>query len=478
MTLSPDQRYQQVKQTLKRYGQEHLLSFYEDLSTDRQDALLQQLESQDWPQIMELIDSHVLHTPEMTLAQDIQPAPYYPLLPTADLQDKYRKARALGETLITEGKVAAFTVAGGQGTRLGWNGPKGTFPATPIKGKSLFEVFAEFILKTQEKYRATIPWYIMTSPINDGSSREFFEQHKFFGLDPANVTLFPQGTMPSLGLDGKLLLADKDKLAVNPDGHGGSLRALYLSGALEDMARRGVEQISYFQVDNPNVKCVDPLFIGLHALDSAQMSSKMLPKAHAQERVGNFCLLDGRVGVIEYSDMPAQLAEARAADGSLKFNAGSIAIHVIAVDFVRSLNESAGGRFALPFHRARKKVPYLDITSATHIDPEKPNAIKLEAFVFDALPLAKTSIILETDRVEEFAPIKNAEGNDSPATSKQLQSQRAARWLMQQGVDLPFNTAGEVEAIIELSHLTALEPADLSGLDLPQKIEPGSKLVL
>jgi len=464
------QRHQQATATLKQHGQEHLLTFYEELDEASQALLLDQIEQQDWDALDELIESHVKQAPEFELPESIEPAPYYPVDPPEDLQKKYELARKHGDELIRAGKVAAFTVAGGQGTRLGWDGPKGSFPATPIHKKPLFQVFAESIAKVEKKYDTVVPWYIMTSPINDGPTRAFFEQHNCFGLNPDDVMFFEQGTIPSFTTDGKALLAARDKIATNPDGHGGSLRALHVSGAIADMEKRGVEHISYFQVDNPLVACVDPLFIGLHALDQAQMSSKMVTKVAPDEKVGNFTLSDGRVAVIEYSDLPKELEQQTQPDGTAVFNAGSIAIHVIDVSFVKQLNS---GRFGLPYHRAVKKVPHVDLTSGQVVDPAEPNAVKLETFVFDALPLCETSIVLETRREDEFGPIKNAEGSDSPATSRQLQSERAARWLRQAGVDVAD------DAVIELSPLTAIEPDDLKNVDnLPKRIESGQKLAL
>jgi len=466
-----------IRETLAQHGQSHLLHFYDALTPHQQEALLAQLSAIDWDYLAELIESHVKNKPDLSAPEPIEPAPYYPFEPTGELREKYGRARERGEALIREGQVAAFTVAGGQGTRLGWDDPKGTFPATPITQKPLFQVFAEQLLKTQEKYGATVPWYVMTSPMNHAVTLDFFEAHDYFGLNRENVHLFAQGTMPSIGFDGKLLLAEKHELAQNPNGHGGSLTALTRSGALRDMRRRGVTQISYFQVDNPNVHCVDPLFLGLHALDGAEMSSKMLRKASPTEKVGNFCKAAGRVHIIEYSDMPDELAHARDERGELKFNAGSIAIHVLSVDFVRRLTEGKGDRLALPFHRAEKAVPYVDLQTGEKVEPEAPNAVKLERFIFDALPLAEASIILETDRVEEFAPIKNAEGNDSPETSKKLQVKRAARWLERYGVGIPYD-GDEVAATIEISPLTAIEPDDLANVDLPGRIEPGEGIVL
>jgi UDP-N-acetylglucosamine/UDP-N-acetylgalactosamine diphosphorylase len=296
--------------------------------------------------------------------------------------------------------------------------------------------------------------------------------------------LFPQAMMPAVDMkSGKVLLEDRAGMALSPNGHGGSLKALWAGGAIADMKKRGIEQISYTQVDNPIVKVIDPQFIGLHALDGCEMSSKMLPKREPLEKLGNFCLVDGRMTVIEYSNLPDNLAHEKAPNGDLRFRAGSIAIHVIRVDFVESLNTRPGG-FALPFNRAEKKVPYLCPDSGSPVKPEKPNAVKLETFVFDALPMCERSIIYETDRVDEFAPIKNADASpiessvDSPYTSMLGQTERAARWLEAAGVKVARRGDGKVDAVIEISQLTAIEAGDLKGLDLPKEVPAGSHLLL
>lgn len=461
---SLEDRLAAVTQTLESVYQTHLLRFYDQLGETDRLNLIDQIEAHNWVYLDKLIKSHVINEPKTHLPKEILPATYYPATPTNELQEKYDQARALGIQLISDGAIAAFTVAGGQGTRLGWDAPKGTFPASPIRGASLFELFAAQIRKTEQKYHTSIPWYIMTSPINDAPTREFFEQNEFFSLNPTNVKFFIQGTLPSFSTDGKAILASQSALAENPDGHGGSLKALHHSGAIADMQSRGIQHISYFQVDNPLVKCIDPLFIGLHALDNAQMSSKMVTKTDAAEKVGVFVNGDGKISVIEYSDLPEEFANAVNEKGELQFNAGSIAIHVICVDFVAELNS---GDFSLPPHRAVKKVPYIDLESGVTIQPDQPNAVKLEMFVFDALPLCQTSIVLETLREEEFGPIKNAEGADSPQTSKTLQSNRAVRWLTQAGLSV------SKDALIDLNPITAVEPGDLASL-IPETAPIGS----
>ncbi len=471
-------RLRKIRSRLEAHDQAHVLSRADELSADQLEHLLDQIEQIDFEALDELIDRHVHHPDGSALPGELEPAPYFP----EDMpEDEKARYRADGERLLREGRVAAFTVAGGQGTRLGWNGPKGTFPATPVTGKPLFRVFAEQILASQRKFGVTIPWYIMTSPINDADTRAFFLDNNCFGLDRKNLFLFPQGVMPSLDAKtGRILLSAKHEIAMNPNGHGGSIKALRDSGAIEDMAARGIEHISYFQVDNPLAKVIDPLFLGLHASaeeSSGEMSSKMVAKTDPEEKVGVFCRSEGKTIVVEYSDLPEELARQTTDDGALRFLAGNIAIHLFGVPFIERLTAEKH-RFGLPYHRALKKVPHIDVESGAPVDPAEPNAIKLESFVFDALPLAERSLVLETSRVEEFAPIKNADGRDSAASSHELQSERHARWLEASGVTVPRDQEGRPAARLEISPLTALDPGEIPAAELPEVIRPGAEIAI
>lgn len=480
-------RLEGIRDRLEAIGQAHLLTFHDGLSPDEQNHLLNQIEAIDLERVPEWIDRYVASRPTFELPARLKPPLWYPKN-AADPARPYdaERFRRIGAELVSAGKVAVFCVAGGQGTRLGWAGPKGTFPATPVLGKPLFQVFAESIRAANRKYATRIPLYVMTSPLNHEPTRAFFGKHGFFGLDAADVIFFQQGVMPSFDKEtGRMLLAWRGGVAVNPDGHGGSLKALYTSGAVRDMTERGIEHISYVQIDNPLVKVIDPLFVGLHAAaedSSAEMSSKMVVKAGPTERVGNFCRADGKTIVIEYSDMPEKLAQSREPSGDLTFPAGSIAIHCIGVEFVKRLNAQGAGEsagFALPWHRAEKLVGYVDLQTGLEVQPDKPNAIKLESFVFDALSHCRASIVLETDRSEEFAPIKNPTGLDSAESARGIQTERNARWLASQGVQIPRDARGRVEAVIEISPLTALEAEDLAGRsDLPDRIEPGEEFTI
>ncbi|MBS3734836.1 MAG: UTP--glucose-1-phosphate uridylyltransferase [Phycisphaerae bacterium] len=466
-----------LQRTLAEHDQEHLLRFYETLSPERRKALLEQLRGIDFDELDTLIEQYVRRKPHVEVPSGIRPPEMVPARPSDEqTQALHDAARRRGEQLIADGKVAAFVVAGGQGTRLGYEGPKGCLEVTPVAHKPLFQVFAEQILAARRRWDTAIPWYVMTSPINDVPTRAFFRQHKYFGLPADDVFFLVQGTMPAIGYDGKLLLAAPGRVAMSPDGHGGALPALSDSGALADMAARGVEQISYFQVDNPLCRAVDPLFIGLHAERDAEMSAKALPKRDPMEKLGNFCVVDGKVTVIEYCDLPEDLVRQTTDDGHLLFNAGSIAIHMLSRAFVERL--TAGGGCELPWHRADKIVTHVD-ADGNAVTPDEPNAVKLERFIFDALPLAERTVILETLRTEEFSPVKNAEGADSLNTALHDQVRRAAEWLEEAGVTVPRDADGKVAAAIEISPLFADSGEQLAEqVDKHLTIAPGDKVYL
>ncbi|MGC8541744.1 MAG: UTP--glucose-1-phosphate uridylyltransferase [Phycisphaerae bacterium] len=475
MLQHPD--HNALVQQLAAVGQGHLFAFYDQLSALEKAELDRQIASMDWPLLAELIRAVVLNPESLKLSENIEPAPFFEHAPRdAAMREKYRQAQAMGEYLLKNNRVAAFVVAGGQGSRLGWDGPKGTFPATSVKNKPLFQCFAEFLRAMELRYGCTIPFYLMTSTANHQATVDFWNQHNYFGLPESQVMFFSQDMLPAVSLEGKVLLETPGTLALSPNGHGGSLLALYKSGALADMRKRGITQISYFQVDNPIVRCVDPLFLGLHEIENADMSSKILPKISSTEKLGNICLVDGKMTVIEYSDLPAALAEQRTADGQLRFRAGSIALHAIRCDFVQRLNSRG---FALPYHRAEKKVLCVDMSTGKTIKPEKPNAVKMETFVFDALPLATGSIVYETDRIDEFAPIKNADGVDSIASSRQITTLRNSRWLQAAGITVPHKPDGTPDCTIEIAPSFALYPDDVKAkaVKIPA-IKPGDEVYL
>jgi UDP-N-acetylglucosamine/UDP-N-acetylgalactosamine diphosphorylase len=355
---------------------------------------------------------------------------------------------ASGEKLISEGKIAVVVVAGGQGSRLGISVPKGAVEVSPVKHKSLFQIHSEKILALKNRLGTPIHFFIMTSRANDKDTKAFFARNSYFGLNENEVHFFIQGMLPSFATDGQFILSQAGGLFMNPDGHGGTFAALRRTGCIDLMKTLGIEELFYFQVDNPLVKICDPLFIGLHREKGAQMSSKILKKRNPEEKVGVIAKTGGKTCVVEYSDMPRDLLYAKDRNGAMLYWAGSIAIHMISVAFADRITSEG---FSIPFHKAVKKIQTLDDSGR----PLEINGIKYEGFVFDALPLTTSSVTLEVRREEEFAPVKNATGEDSLESSKEMQSDLHRSWLAEAGLTVPSN------AVVEISPLFALDAGDV-----------------
>ncbi len=461
-------------------GQEQVFAHWPRLSAAQRAGLLAQAAEIDLQELARLNNALVVGADAASSVNlaGLAPAPWIQLPTAGGDAQAWAQAEASGAAALRQGRVAAFTVAGGQGTRLGYPGPKGTFPVTPIKQKTLFQLFAEKIKAAGLRAGRPLHWFIMTSHANHEETEGFFGANKYFGLEASRVHFFRQGRMPAVDFNGKLLLETPATLALSPDGHGGSLRALHRSGALDLMQAEGIDTISYFQVDNPIVRCLDAAFIGFHLSARSEMSSKMVRKAYAEEKVGHFCQQAGKVVVVEYSDMPPAMQREQQADGSLRFGAGSIAIHLIDREFARRM-ASGGPGVALPFHRADKKIATID-EGGQPLQPSKANGVKFELFVFDALPFARNSIVIETARADDFSPVKNAEGLDSPQSSRDDQLRQYARWLQSAGVVVATDSTGLPQLSFEISPLfgddaasfaerwrsLAVKPAIVDGLYL------------
>ncbi len=476
----PSSRATSLIEAFSRAGQRQVFSFFDRLSASAQDRLLSEAAEIDLPELDGLVRALVTGAPGSSPGVDLEglsPAPYVRLPERGGDAPSWDAARAAGEAAIRAGRVAAFTVAGGQGTRLGFDGPKGTFPVTPVRRKPLFQVFAEKLLAAERRYGCRLHWFIMTSHQNHDASVAFFEEHGHFGLDRSRVHFFRQGRMPAVDYSGRILLESPGSIALSPDGHGGSLRALDRSGALDLMASEGIDTLSYFQVDNPLVRCIDPAFIGWHVSSGSEMSSKMVPKAYPEEKLGHFCIRQGRLVVIEYSDLPMALQRERdASSGALRYEAGSIAIHAIDREFIRRMSRGSGG---LPFHRADKKIATVDASGAD-VRPAAPNGVKFELFVFDALPFARGPVVVETRRSDDFSPVKNADGVDSPATCRADQLRQYGRWLSAAGIPFAADPSGLPEFDLEISPLFGYDEVSFaqSWSLLPQKPPLAPGLVL
>lgn len=462
---------------LDRAGQGHLRAALERLPPDAARRLASQLEAVDLDQIARLVRELVL-VDEPELGGEVSaadPADFIRLPEgEADLE-RDREARAAGERMLREGRVAAVLLAGGQGSRLGFDGPKGSFPFAPVTRRTLFWHHMSTVVAVRERYGSPLPLYILTSPTNDADTRADFEANDHYGLDPRTVHFVVQGTMPAVDArTGALLREAPDRLALSPDGHGGLLMALRRHGALDEMAAQGIDHMFTYQVDNPLVRACRPEFLGHHELMRSQMSSVVVRKLGPEERMGVIARIDGRPGVVEYSDLPDRLAQMRDADGELVYWAGSIAVHCIERSFAEALT---GDDLRLPFHRALKVVPYVDDDDRP-VTPDGPNAIKFETFLFDALAYADRTMAMEADRGDEFAPIKNATGADSPHTARAALNRRNASWLEAAGV--PVLRDGDGEPVdVEIDPRLALDPEQLAealdpdlSIDGPTVLEP------
>jgi UDP-N-acetylglucosamine/UDP-N-acetylgalactosamine diphosphorylase len=388
----------------------------------------------------------------------LEPAPVIELPEHGGDPQLRESARSRGEAMLAAGRVAAFVVAGGQGTRLGFDGPKGAYPVGPLSDRCLFEIFAQKIRGVIRRHGAKMPWYVMTSDATDAATRAIFAEHDCFGLDPDDVVIFSQGMVPAFDFDGRLVLEAPDRIFESPNGHGGALTALDSSGALADMERRGIDTISYFQVDNPLVRLADPVYLGLHEQADAEMSCKVLRKPDPDVKWGVLVLLDGQLAIVEYTELDDELRNARDADGRLVYWAGSPAIHLLCTDFAKRM--AADADRWLPFHASAKKIPTVD-ADGRPVKPDAPNGHKLERFVFDALPAAERTCLVETRASEEFSPIKNAEGPESPSSARRDLVAEYRRWLSEAGIQPPPE---DQRIEIDHSQIDGPEDAAASGL--------------
>lgn len=437
---------------LQRYGQEHLLTWWDELQAKERSEFLAQLENLDLELLQRL---HRARDQRISLPlEKIRPVPR-PGRSRAD-----QSQRSLARQAWQQGKVAYLVVAGGQGSRLGFEHPKGMFPIGPVSNHSLFQIHAEKVLALRRRHGASLPFLLMTSPSTHAETVDFFGKSKYFGLEEDEVFFFCQGTMPALDFEtGKILLESKSRLFLSPNGHGGTLTALADSGLLERLKRQGIADIYYFQVDNPLVNLADAAFLGEHLQKNSQVSSKVVAKQAPEDKLGVFVLLDGRLSMIEYSDLPADLARKEEAPGSLQFWAGNPAIHLFQLDFLEQITR---GGPRIPWHLARKKVPFLGPDGNT-VQPGKDNALKFEMFIFDVLPLADRWLLWPTERTDEFMPLKNAAGPDSPASARQGISNQAANWLEKAGLPVPRHPNGDVVFPLEISPLFAVDQEELTS---------------
>lgn len=440
---------------LEPFGQQHLLRFWNEIDDAGRARLAAQIAAIDLAQMAELFRHTAAAQDWAALARRAEPPPAIRLAERRTAESK-APARSRGEQALAAGEIGVLLTAGGQGGRLGFDQPKGMYPIGPVSGATLLQVHLEKALAAARRYGAAVPVYMMTSPVTHDEQVAFLDEHKRFGLAEDDLVVFCQGTMPAVDAKtGKLLLSAKDELFLSPNGHGGTVAALADSGAIAHMRRRGVKHLFYLQVDNPLTPIADAEFIGYHLLAKSELTSMAVAKQSPRDKLGNFVSVDGRVQVIEYSDFPDDVADRRDANGSLAFWAGSIAVHVFAVDF---LERTLRLRDALPFHVAHKKVPHVD-EAGRLVEPAEPNALKFERFIFDLLPHAENAIVVEYPERDVFAPLKNAPGadRDTPEYVRKFMIDQHRRWLEAAGVKLADGVP------VEISPLWALDAAGVAA---------------
>ena len=396
---------------LKEYGQNHIVNILEKLDETKKQELIEQINKIDFHQMMELYQNT---KKEIEFKESkIEPVPY---LDKAKLTKEQREEfDKLGEEVVKNNQYAVVTMAGGQGTRLGHTGPKGTFKLDVYgKGKYLFEILADNLQEANKKYGVVINWYIMTSKENNADTVEFLEKNNYFGYDKNKVTIFKQSELPLVDTEGKFLINKEYKIKEASDGNGGTYSSLRASGCLADMKEKGIKWVFIGSVDNALLKMIDVTLLGMAVKKGVQIASKSVAKANPQERVGVFCKMNNHPKVIEYTELPEKMAEEVDSDGELKFGESHIMCNLYTIDAIEKISKEP-----LIYHTAFKKNSYID-ENGKEVIPNEPNSYKFESFIFDAFELFDDIAILRGKREDDFAPVKNKEGVDSPKTAKEL----------------------------------------------------------
>ena len=463
MIRARDGAEEKLIELLEKNSQDHVLRFWEELNDSERDELMEDVKKVDFDWLRSATPLLI----EKSLEKRTVQKPDVIALPaTVEQRRAEKEAFSAGEKLISGGRTSVFTAAGGQSSRLGLDTPKGTYQVSPVRHKSLFQVQAEKIAYLQHTYNVKIPWLIMVSETNHGQTRDYFEQNGYFGLDASFVRFLEQGMFPAMDGDGKLLLREKNRVFLNPTGHGGTFSTLADSGALLWLKELGVQEIFYYQVDNVLVNMLDPVFLGYHGSRGCEMSSKCVKKRDMSEKIGVFVIEDGTPTVVEYSELTA----IEFSDGSRveDLRAGNIAMHVINVDFALSITKD---RLKLPLHVAHKAIPHVNERGMKTV-PHAPNAYKFETFIFDALGNVNNTVIMEVARHEEFSPLKNRTGEDSPETVRRDQLRFFASWCEQAGIRVPRDDRGDPLYTLEVSPLFAASREDfLRKIDRSMNIE-------
>lgn len=419
--------YKEGLEKASKFGQEHVFQFWEELSKSEQSSLLKQVEEIDFDEIETLKKikdkKQKLNPKSETISAPIS-------IKKEKIINIEKETYNKGVEYLEEGKIACLMVAGGQGSRLGFEGPKGCFPISPVKNKTLFQIFAEQIKANENKYNVKLQWYMMTSDVNNKPTKDFFEENNYFGLEKSQIHFFIQKMLPAINDEGKFFLKSKHEIFTNPNGTGGVYEALKDNGILKHAKENNIEYFSFVNVDNPLVEIFDPAHIGLAVEKNSDYSAKVVKKTNPEEKVGLICNVKGTTQVLEYSNISEELTKEKNEDGDLLLNLANLNILLIKREFVEKVVENKLLEYSVAF----KKIPSIS-NNGELIKPENPNGYKFETFVFDVMPLTKNISIIEDLREDVFAPVKNADGVDSPLTARLLMNRKAKKWMVNSGFD-------------------------------------------
>lgn len=419
--------FNSVVDLLKQYGQEHVVKFWEKLNEEEKTVLLQEINEVNIPEVIEMFNKTMENTSSERQKLDDRmnpiPAELYGAVGRSP-KDLLMKYEHIGLEQISQGKVGVLLMAGGQGTRLGVNYPKGMYDISLPSHKSLYRIQGERILRliglSSKKFGNCkgLPWFIMTSEHTMEPTRKYFKENGYFGLDENQIIFFEQFMLPAFTFDGKIIMECMNKISKSPDGNGGIYKALRDRKVLDKIKQLGVQYLHAHSVDNILVKVADPIFIGYCITKNAECGAKVVEKAYPSEPLGVVCEVDGKFQVVEYSEITEKTAEKQNSDGRLTFSAGNICNHFFTTDFLNDVAHQYLDKLKL--HVAKKKISYVN-DDGNECKPEKPNGIKMEKFIFDVFEFCNRLAVWEVDRDEEFSALKNADtpgGKDNPRTAR------------------------------------------------------------
>lgn len=400
--------FENAKTLLAEHSQEHLLDFYNELNENEQSDLLNQIEKLDFS----LLDS--LKPENMASAEKGNIEPLIKTATIEDIQQNIGEYRNIGIDAIRRGKIATVLLAGGQGTRLGFDKPKGMFNIGVNKELYIFECLINNLMDVVNEAGVWIPLLIMTSEKNNEDTVNFFKEKNYFGYNSEYIDFFVQDMAPSVDFNGKIYLESKSRISLSPNGNGGWFSSIVRAGLLDKLKANGVEWLNVFAVDNVLQRIADPAFIGAVIKSGSQSGSKVVAKANPEERVGAMCLENGRPSIIEYYELTDKMAHQRMDDGKLAYRFGVTLNYLFMIDKLEEINT-----VKLSVHIVKKKIPYID-ENGYEIKPSEPNGYKFELLILDMIKMYDSCLPYEVVRRKEFAPVKNAEGVDSVATAREL----------------------------------------------------------